>query len=376
MAENNERTALLPFLSVTRVRYIDNLRTLLVGLLIFHDASLAYGGLGVWPYSSPYYLALSSRPIVIFNAINQAFIGGLFFFISGYCSALSAETKSNRQFAKDKLVRLGVPALVETIVLDLFGVLFAVYNHDLGKLRDLYYWRTLRGPVWYLIFLLCLDLIYIFIRSTGSRTGFSIGSYKSFVTAAFLSLTFIIVCSLSSRIGTFSWIFNPFDSGFSTFPFQYVLAYIVGHGYISLQQYLLPSFPAILLAVSYGTAAAAFWAAMLIFGSSSTIIVGRVTTAAIFFAIFNEMCFYFISTSLLGVFQGSALTRKKWGMIPRYSYAAVLVHPIVVVILQSVFHRWVISGTVIALLVGSASVIFSWALGWALVQIPGVNRFV
>jgi glucan biosynthesis protein C len=144
-----------------RTHALDNLRTFLTVLVIFHHAALAYGGIGSWGYHSPHHPPGLSIVLTGFNIINQSFFMGVFFLLSGYFSSIAAIKKTRRSFLEEKFKRLGVPAL-----------LYSVF----AKRRDSANWegvrnefmagvkstRGVRGPMWYTALLLVFDTIYVF----------------------------------------------------------------------------------------------------------------------------------------------------------------------------------------------------------------------
>ena len=103
-------------MSKLRTHSLDNLRTCLTALVIAHHAAIPYGGLGTWPYTSPYHSPGSSGAIIAFNAVNQFFFMGCFFLLSGYFSAKSARQKTRRGFMGEQWKRLGVPTVVYSVI--------------------------------------------------------------------------------------------------------------------------------------------------------------------------------------------------------------------------------------------------------------------
>ncbi|KAL5349108.1 hypothetical protein ACLOAV_005396 [Pseudogymnoascus australis] len=53
-----------------RVYYLDNFRTYLTALVIYHHVAVPDGGLGSWLYSSKLYPPGSSIALSAFNALN------------------------------------------------------------------------------------------------------------------------------------------------------------------------------------------------------------------------------------------------------------------------------------------------------------------
>jgi glucans biosynthesis protein C len=71
---------------IFRSHDLDNLRSFLTCLVIAHHTSIVYGGGGSWYFKSA---CFTSAPGLLrtFEAVNQSFFMGLFFWISGRMSA-------------------------------------------------------------------------------------------------------------------------------------------------------------------------------------------------------------------------------------------------------------------------------------------------
>ena len=97
-----------------RLCYLDNLKVLLIILVIIHHVGQAYGATGgSWFYSYP---GERVKPLELFFLFNASFFMGLFFFISGYFFPGSFERHGARKFIAGKFVRFGIP-LVFALVL-------------------------------------------------------------------------------------------------------------------------------------------------------------------------------------------------------------------------------------------------------------------
>jgi fucose 4-O-acetylase-like acetyltransferase len=104
-----------------RVAYLDNLKLLLVAVIIAGHGALAYGDLeNAWPYQDvqEVHLAGVSNVTLAIVVIPAAmFAMGLFFLISGLVTPGSVSRKGPRTFARDRLLRLGVPLVVWALVM-------------------------------------------------------------------------------------------------------------------------------------------------------------------------------------------------------------------------------------------------------------------
>jgi acyltransferase-like protein len=151
-----------------RVAYLDNLKLLLVAVIIAGHGALAYGDLeNAWPYQDvqEVHLAGVSNVTLAIVVIPAAmFAMGLFFLISGLVTPGSVSRKGPRTFARDRLLRLGVPLVVWALVMWPGSIwmahLAAGETHSFG-------WQFTHeepildtGPMWFVEILLIYSLAY------------------------------------------------------------------------------------------------------------------------------------------------------------------------------------------------------------------------
>lgn len=167
-----------------RLLFIDNLRWLMIALVVTIHSAVTYSNLGSWYYTEP---ARLSPPtllfFVLYETLLQAFFMGLLFLIAGYFVPGSCDRKGLRRFLTDRAVRLGVPTAIyalfiqPTIVFYLLRLphpspggtrpsLWVDYGHYLLSLRFL----GGTGPLWFALALLIFTGIYAAARAaTGER---------------------------------------------------------------------------------------------------------------------------------------------------------------------------------------------------------------
>ena len=99
----------------TRLSYLDNLRVVLTALVVLHHAAVTYSHIPLWYYyEAPH--DDSATALDVFLALNQAYFMGFFFLIAGYFTPGGLDRKGVGRFARDRLVRLGIPLLLFVIV--------------------------------------------------------------------------------------------------------------------------------------------------------------------------------------------------------------------------------------------------------------------
>jgi glucans biosynthesis protein C len=161
---------------MTRSYYIDRLRILLTILVIFHHSAIAFGASGGWYYVTPNATTGVTQMILsLFMAINQAFFMSFFFFISALLMPNSYDRKGFGKFIKDRLVRLGIPLAVYTLLLHP-TLVYGIHKY-LDKPTGGYFefmWIIISkyaepGPMWFVLTLLIFETIYALWRHLSKR---------------------------------------------------------------------------------------------------------------------------------------------------------------------------------------------------------------
>lgn len=154
-----------------RLSFIDNLRVLLIVLVVAFHAGAPYAEVP-WYTIPPETTPLSAAVLSWFITVCAAFMLSLFFMISGYFTPSSYNRKGAKIFWKDRLLRLGVPFVVFFFgVMPLFS--YTLYSTDsqytvpYGEfLSSEYHWET--HHLWFLINLLLFTGIYWIIQLISS----------------------------------------------------------------------------------------------------------------------------------------------------------------------------------------------------------------
>lgn len=398
---------------LARKYYLDNFRSFLTALVIYHHTSIAYGGEGSVHYRSRHHLK-PAPAILAFNVFNQSFFMAAFFFISGHLT--SAATSNPRgspwRLARSRLLRLGLPTLLYTITAEAVhvGTSRAILTHqplDWSILQDsLLAIRGIRGPVWYCALLLIFDLVNIGLcskiqmRSSIGCCHFegpkknNLSEKDSFNLAkpniglsnwgVLLALTTISIASFLIRVKfPVNKVFIPLNLRLGYLP-HYLGYYIMGR----LASYDLGEFvrdrvqdnlltrlrPILLVVTATTTAAAAF-----IVGrqpSSSTpiqdpriLFSGGLNIPAAIYALWNESIGFLIFASLMVSFRRHFNhPLPLWPSAPRYSYASFLVHRPVSEAVEMVLDGWQVGAVAKTFFIGTINVALSWMVGWALLS--------
>ena len=147
----------------SRMAFMDNLRVFLTILVILLHLAITYGADFSWFYAERPSTELAGILLTLFVGICQFFFMGLFFLISGYFTPGSIDRKGTWQYIKDRLVRLGIPLVLFSLLVSPFTEYVkdaTVYQNRPRQFRGIYavdFWKGgdySPGPLWFVEVLL------------------------------------------------------------------------------------------------------------------------------------------------------------------------------------------------------------------------------
>ena len=157
-----------------RMFFLDNLKILLVILVIMHHTMMTYGDLGDWYFKDPNTDEVSSLVFIILSGLNQGFFMALFFFISTYFVPVSYNRKGPKKFLKDRFIRLGIPFLIYIAIVNPIMEYLLVNDAKMPFFE--FYWMQFQsfeaivdflsgnGPLWFLLTLMIFAVFYCIWR--------------------------------------------------------------------------------------------------------------------------------------------------------------------------------------------------------------------
>ena len=151
--------------SPTRSAWIDNLRTLMIVLVVNMHACVTYSHVGGWYRMEDPEPPMSIKIAFMFwQGHLQAFFMGLLFFLAGIFAHRSLERRGPKAFLRERATRLGLPSLLFMLLIQpfiLYGVLGYPHGPDRPSLIVLYggYLASGKilsgsGPMWFALALL------------------------------------------------------------------------------------------------------------------------------------------------------------------------------------------------------------------------------
>jgi peptidoglycan/LPS O-acetylase OafA/YrhL len=368
--------------------YIDRLRSVMTGLVLFHHTAITYGALGGWfwrevePSRAP-----SSVLLILFVSTNQAYFMGFFFLLAGYFTPASLERKGYARFIADRLLRLGLPLLAFGLIVGPLtaGIVTAAQGKGFWP-TIAYLWRHkefINGPLWFAQALLIFSLIYCAVRAVvgkplneSARALGPVPRYRAWL----LSALAVACASLAVRqfipVGE-----NVFGLQLAYFPGYIFLfaASIAAWRHDWLRQLtwkrarpwlwtLLIAWPCLPIGVALLRAHPT---------SSSSIFTGELAWTAILYAFWEPFIAWGLITSWLLLFRARMNEPSAfWNWLNRRAYAVYILHPPVLVSIALLLRGWAAPALIKFGVVGTLACIATWIIADPFVRLPGVRSVV
>jgi glucans biosynthesis protein C len=162
----------------SRLFFVDNLRWLVIVMVVVMHVCVTYSGLGSWYYKEPATLGIASGLIfTLYESFAQAFFMGLLFLIAGTFVPAAYDRKGFGRFLRDRLIRLGIPTAVFMLILDpVTGLIMALFRGDAvspagvaasyGGYLASFRFLSASGPLWFALALLVFSVLYALVRKS------------------------------------------------------------------------------------------------------------------------------------------------------------------------------------------------------------------
>lgn len=217
--------------SQPRLLFVDNIRVLLIGLVFVVHLAITYGSpVGSWYYQEGVLSMPTAAVYVVFIGLVQAFFMGLLFLLSGYFTPSSYDRKGNKQFLKDRLIRLGIPMLVFISIIEpVVDYVVALSNGSFQGSFLAFYGKYIifgYGVMWFVLALLFFTFAYAGWRRLRPKPTKSRAFPKNAVIMAFALLLGAV--SFAVRLIFPIGYFSPLFSFQYCFFMQYIALFIVG----------------------------------------------------------------------------------------------------------------------------------------------------
>jgi glucans biosynthesis protein C len=212
--------------------HLDNLRSVVIFLVVGMHSNVTYSGFGRWYYTEgrPDRLGLPSViAFGLYGSFMQAWFMGILFFLAGHFAAGSLARRGARAFVRERLFRLGAPLLLYALVVE---PCLGWWLYDGGR-----YLRTVSlpvfwvgyltgghfvsgtGPLWFAEVLLGFCLLYAAFRAV--RPG------RAAPGAAPRSRTLLALVALTGAAAFAIRLVMPVGAAVANLQFPYFASYVV-----------------------------------------------------------------------------------------------------------------------------------------------------
>jgi len=212
-----------------RIHWMDNLRTVIIALVVLYHVGGVYEGAGMWGWfwivDDPDTISWVGIVGIIFDVIVMSTI----FFVSGYLTPISLETKPGWEFVKGKFKRLIIPWVIAVLTLiPLYKIIF-LYSRGLPQ----EHWTTyfhITNPnsmnwLWFLPLLFYFELFYLLL--TKLNINLEKLSFKWAVAGTFL-IGLASNMLIGGWLGFRSWTLTPIIDFENERLLVYLMCFLLG----------------------------------------------------------------------------------------------------------------------------------------------------
>jgi len=365
-----------------RENWADNLRVLVIAVVVVFHTATAYLGGSAWYYMDRTASKVWTTAFFPAYAISVYALGPLFL-VAGWFSARSLAHKGAGAFARSRLLRLGVPLIVFIFLIDRL----AAYLGDLGRGQHptfSHYWGLPPqsggpyevGSLWFVAALLAFSLAYALLRRVRPLPVARRWSGAQVMVAAALLIA-VTVGVMWQR-----WQLGDAD----TFMKMQWGEWPQGAGLFALGVWAreagsLENLTAWARRLGWtALTAAALWAALAVYVKTT----GHLESAfhgAGWLVILNVLLYGIISVAFTVWF--TALIRARWSgggplraRAGRASYAAYVLHSLVLTAVMVAFASLALAPELAFLVVAVVAVPVCFLAGYAATQVPGLAKIL
>ncbi len=367
-----------------RLLYIDNIRILLICLVIATHCSITYGGPGSWYFTDTGNGTTTPFILSVIDLLNQSFFMGFFVLVSAYFVVGSFQRKGRDLFTRDRLVRLGIPLLVWVLFINPLILLIILNGTGTLPMPPASLLNPLTGvalgPMWFVFFLLVATFVYLLWTrvcrpdQSGNVKPHPFPGFASIFALGILLGMVTAVVRIFLPIGSM-WLFG-FQLPF--FP-QYIAAFIIG--IYAAQNNWFDDIPS-RVGKTCAIAALLLVAVQPVFvylirnsPSGLSQVTGGLHLQAVFFALWEQMAGVMIITGLLFIFsrgfntQGSVASAMAGD-----SYTVYIIHPVILILLAIALAGFALPPLAKFAVVLPLAICSSFLLAHLIRAVPGVKR--
>jgi surface polysaccharide O-acyltransferase-like enzyme len=371
--------------TVSRLLFIDNIRTMLTIQVVMFHVMVIYAGTGGWLYKEGREDFVTGALGAYFVTVSQAFFMGLFLFVAAYFVPGAYDRKGAARFLKDRLVRLGIPLLVYSWILSPLLVYLVLRQTQGVSLPWVDYLPGVKyeafigsGPLWFVETLLIFSLLYALWRFlTKSRPAASPATTPFPGNAAIaLFAALLAVAGFLIRLWRpIFWNFSPLNLQFPFFA-QYIALFVVG--LIAYRRNWLLNLPArtgkVWLVVGIVTILL-FWPMVLAGNMNIEPFLGGWQWQAFAFALWESFVCVGTCIGIIYLFRRRADHQGRLAQtLSRNAYGAYVIHGVVITVIALLVREMDVYPLLKWALVSAVSIPLCFGLSALIRKLPAVDR--
>jgi peptidoglycan/LPS O-acetylase OafA/YrhL len=362
---------------------IDALRASVTLLVIFFHAAITYGSVGSWYYKEIAPSSFLTRFLLtLFCATDQAWFMGLFFLLAGYYTPGTYRHYGARGFVRVRLIRLGIPLVVYSVLLHPMTVALAETANGRSFFPAFNYLLIHRkfepGPLWFVEALLIFTAAWLLWRLADKRSGRK--SRRPFPS----STTFLITALLTGTAAFFLRVFSPVGVNVLFLQLGYFASYVVLFvvGCVAAQHGWLEQIPE---AQKRGWLRVA-WATFPILPALALLAPGGLLPVgaeggwnlqALVYAFWEPFVAWGFILGLLSFFQRHfTVLSGAWQSLARRAFLIYILHPPILVGVALIWQHNAAPALVKFVVTGSTACILCYLAAGLLLRVPSVARIV
>jgi fucose 4-O-acetylase-like acetyltransferase len=336
-----------------RYAYLDNIRSLVIILVLAMHAAVTYSGFGGWYYieGSPENLSIFEMAFFgFFQSFLQAWVMGALFFISAYLITKALAKRGSSNFVKERLLRLGLPLLLYVFIVTplIMYIILGYYSENNFFINYIQYitsylWLGATGPLWYVQTLLLFCILYTIIKKC-FLNGIKIQNIST------LGIIFIII--ITGIVAFLIRLIFPVGSSFLNLQFSYFSSYIVMFiaGIVIGENNLLDKITDeknikwLRISLIIGIP---FWAVIMLFGGAldgKMYIDGGFNWQSLTFALWESLTAIGFTIGIITLFKKKVnIDNKITGIIRDNSFGLYFFHAPIMVSISLILKTWVIN---------------------------------
>ncbi|MDH4242087.1 MAG: acyltransferase family protein [Phycisphaerae bacterium] len=314
---------------------MDNLRTIMILLVVLYHVGGVYEGAGLWGWFWIVDDPLTISWVGIVGIVIDIIVMPTIFLISGYLAPASLKNKTGFEFLKEKFKRLIIPWVIAVFTLiPLYKVIF-LYSRGLPQENWTTYFHITnpnsQNWLWFLPVLFTFNILYLLVSKANIRipnislTGAIIGTFI---------IGFVSSVSIGGILGFRSWTLTPMIDFENERLLLYFMAFLLGA--LCFRQNVFAEIPqsktlyTIVNSIAWIPITIHIFARLIPFFVPEGFLISPLVDRLIWWLSFYLSLLCLVYVMIESFWRYANKTGRIWGELNRNSYGVYIIHVIVI----------------------------------------------